>query len=259
MAGSLYRVFVPGAQIKEFLRVTPGIFEVIAVEELEGGFRQDLEDLCAQNDNMSRSGWYLQQFNKLQSVFESESDVTVIWDSDCVPVADVPLFDANGSVTYMRGKEFHAPYFDLIHRTLGLNRVVDFSFVVPPFPIRREWARSLQVELETHHGTPWHRVLLNAINFSLRSGFSETEFLGTWISSRYATSISSQSLSWERLGSTRFGPVRDFSVVDLEMMGRLAKLDIISFETWDRAKSAKWLLRRIQDLVTFGPDRRLLH
>jgi hypothetical protein len=80
---------------------------------------------------------------------------------------------------------------------------------------------------------------MGTTDFSLRSGFSETETLGTWVANSYPGEWTSRIGSWERFGQSRFGLARSIGTEELIVIGKKHNLEIISFENWDVSKIKK--------------------
>jgi len=248
-----YFVYVPEAEIFFFERITDPKIVIKSQESLGEMYRDSLYQKLKEAGNNERFGWYLQQFYKLEIVFQEDSgfDVTVIWDSDCVPTRNIPVLDQSNKLIFMSAaREVHEEYFMLINRLLNYNKLVDFSFVIPGFPIMREMGIALRKELEFKmHPNKWFEALLENIHFGERSGLSETEILGTWIVHEYPNSWKSVEGRWERRGQKRFGYARKLHPKKIERLGLKHDLDIISFENWD-TRGMKLIFKRI--LEKFG-------
>jgi hypothetical protein len=248
-----YFVYVPEAEIFFFERITDPKIIIKSQESLGEMYRDSLYQKLNEAGNSERFGWYLQQFYKLEIVFQEDSgfDVTVIWDSDCVPTRNIPVLDQSNKLIFMSAaREVHEEYFMLINRLLNYNKLVDFSFVIPGFPIMRDMGIALRKELEFKmHPKKWFEALLENIHFGERSGLSETEILGTWIVHEYPHSWKSVEGHWERRGQKRFGYARKLHPKKIERLGLKHDLDIISFENWD-TRGIKLIFKRI--LEKFG-------
>lgn len=230
-----YVVYVPGSEIAEFKSFTNSKVEIRSQESLGAHFYGKLFSACQRAGNEARFGWYYQQLLKLEALSSSETPWTIIWDADCVPVRDIQLFGDDGKVAYMMATEYHAEYFRVIERILGLSRIQNHSFVIPGFPMRKDWMARLVSDIEMANGNQhWTEALIAEIDFSQPSGFSETETLGTWVANHVTDSMVWIDMNWERLGTSRFGKPAKFSPRDLENIGRRHSLDIVSFENWDR-------------------------
>jgi hypothetical protein len=257
LIASDYSVYVPNDEVELFKKHTNERVKVLSQDMLDREYKAKLAEKLAESGNDSRLGWYLQQFYKLELVFQKVpgEQITIIWDADCVPTRNIKYEDDDGKLLYMKTAfESHVPYFDLIQRLLGLNKIVDMSFVIPCFPILGFMAEELRERIEEiHNGLHWSDVLIREIDFRMRSGFSETELLGTWVSNVYPSRLSIFLGTWERRGQKRFGYARNLSERKLLRLGTKHNLDIISFENWD-TRGYRLICKRVGELLT---NRRL--
>ena len=179
----------------------------------------------------------MQNFHKIEALLNhsKEADILVIWDADCVPVKRIPIFNEAMKILYMDvSREFHAPYFENIERLLGLKKNQKESFVIPSFPIRSAWITEFINFIEKKHGCSWAEAIILNTDFSLISGFSETETLGTWVAHTYPKEWVTVKGKWERLGQSRFGRVENFNKEQILKIGQKKNIDIITFERWDK-------------------------
>jgi hypothetical protein len=227
-------VYVPQAEVEDFVGFTDPSVRVMSEESLSNDFKTALRSALEVAGNLERFGWYYQQFLKIEALRQSKSKEIVIWDADCVPVAPLKLIDSNGLPVYMKSGEFHKDYFLAIERLLEMKKVVEQSFVVPGFPILKTWVEEFLLEVENRHpGAQWFEAILNSTDLSLDSGFSEFETLGTWVTNTYPNGWVSAEVNWERFGRSRFGHSSNFTPDDLIRIGTKKNLQIISFENWD--------------------------
>ena len=229
-----YIVYVPQNEIEFFREVSNSLITVKSQESLDIGFGDLLLKEIEKTSNEGRFGWYLQQLYKIEALIESPSSATIIWDSDCVPTKSVQLFNKEFQPIYMKAAERHQAYFEMIDRFLGLPNVQNQSFVVPGFPMLNSWVKEFVEYVENRHpGKAWFEALIHDTDLSLKSGFSETETLGTWVANSYPQKWHSIDLKWERYGQSRFNYARNLSLENVIELGRSHDLDIISFENWD--------------------------
>lgn len=240
-----YIVYVPETELQEFLTITPKNIEVRTQESLSNLYFREVEDAVIASNNQKRFGWYLQQFNKIQALIESESELTTIWDADCVPVKLIELITPDEIPIFMNASnELHQPYFEAIQRLLGMERVQNQSFVVPGFPMKKNWIKEFVEYVEDRNNRmSWFESIIASTDFSLISGFSETETLGTWIANRYPNDWQSRPKSWERFGQSQFGHAGKMSPKKLVRIANRYSLDIVSFENWDTLNTRKYLYR----------------
>lgn len=252
-----YHLFVPASQVAAFRRVTGGSFTVMPDESLGEETINHLEKKM-QEGPLVRLGWYRQQFLKILALQQSPSGLNIIWDSDCVPTSRMSYVH-EGKIQFSKASEYHPAYFEHISKSLKLTRPAPYSFVASPFAFRREWLDSLQRAVQKSHDTDLINMLLETIDFSLASGFSEYEFLGSWAYENYREELAWREVKWERRGFSRFGPPQSFETQDLEEIAKLYDLEIISFEAWDRTRGASWIMRRLLDLMVQPRSYKLLH
>lgn len=249
-----YTVYVPVEEIEEFKSITPAPIEVRSQSDLGRNYAARLEQRVFESGNSQRFGWYLQQLFKIEALCKADDLRVVIWDADCVPVKPIEVFDSEGRAIYMKAVEYHQDYFDMIHRLLGLSRIQDFSFVIPPFPAYWSWISDFIERIEElHPGETWFDAIILSTELGLKAGFSETETLGTWIAHHYPGEWVTANLRWERRGQNKFGYAKNLTPDDVVLIGVKNDLDIISFENWDDPKfhkkfgGARYWMRRLKN------------
>lgn len=246
-------VYVPEDEVTFFTTITNPKIRVLSQSTLGASYRNHLKNTISAAGNATRFGWYLQQFYKIEALLShsANADILVIWDADCVPLREIPLLNESMQILYMNAStEFHKPYFDNINRLLGLKRVQSQTFVIPGFPIRNIWITEFISFIEAKHGCVWSDAIINTTDFSLLSGFSETETLGTWVANSYPYAWSSFRGKWERLGQSRFGHVSNVESKQLLKIGAKNDLDIVTFEKWDKRNLTSVSKHAVSKLIT---------
>jgi hypothetical protein len=234
LTADTYIVYVPEKEVQFFKSITNSKIQVMSQEQLGLEFGTELKRRLENSKNSDRFGWYLQQFYKLKAIQLASSEIVTIWDADCVPVAPIETRNDLGQLVYVNSsKEFHTPYFENIRRLLEMDRVQEICFVIPGFPMKTEWVGELIMHIESLHGKNWFDAIMQTTDFSLMSGFSETETLGTWVANRYPGQWISRNGTWERFGQSRFGYAKRQDVDHLLSLGKVHNLEIITFENWD--------------------------
>ena len=237
-----YIVYVPDNQVVKFREITDSRIEVISENLLGNQYTQKLQEQVTLSGNSKRYRWYLQQFYKIEALLIADSQNMVIWDADCVPVQKIRLFGENGDPIYMQAsQEFNYDYFETIKKMLDIQRVQDFSFIIPGFPITKVWVTEFAQYFQNTHGFNWYDSIIENTPFERMSGFSEYETLGTWIANMYPNSWSKVDVNWERLGQSRFGYAREFNEKSIVEIGERHGLQVISFENWDYRGVRKFL------------------
>lgn len=200
----IYRVIVPDEQVDTFRNVTNPRFLVEPESEYSSNFSPYLRRATSLH-NFKRYGWYLQQLIKIEALkrLAEKSERAVIWDADTVPLKTISYFDGERTKFFF-SKENHAPYFKAIDRLLGLNRTAENSFITQSFPCRPHWTQGFLDAIESRHRVPWWRAVIDSTDFRDRSGFSEYESLGTYLSHSHPEEWEWRPEPWTRYGYSYF-------------------------------------------------------
>ncbi|MBE5871417.1 MAG: glycosyltransferase [Lachnospiraceae bacterium] len=180
------------------------------------------------------TGWYYQQFLKMQYAMQCEDEYYMVWDGDTLPCKPLSMFQKETGRPYLDLKhEFHAEYFETLGRILpGFKKVIEGSFISEHMLIRTEIMRALIKEIESNtsiRGKYFWEKILNAIPEEKiqASAFSEFETYGTYVAMRYPAVYALREWHSFRLGGEFFDPDtisdRDFSWLSKDF-------DAISFE-----------------------------
>lgn len=251
---STFRVIVPDHQTRDFEKSLPGEVQVESELEYDSGFFEHLHEECSQV-NPPRKGWYLQQFIKLEFLRRQSQvgESVVIWDADAIPLKRIDFFDRLGRPRLFtsteetvdnRGNRFepiHQPYFQVIENVLGIGRAWDFSFIAQTMPVSAELARSFFSEIENRTGQIWWQAIINAIDFSENSGFSEYETLGAFMYGKHPERISFQSDKWRLDGWSSHGTPRKAWKASRKIRAA-DNVALVGFEVWQKPSSIEeWI------------------
>jgi len=157
-----------------------------------------------------RAGWYFQQFLKMSICrLPDLADHYLVWDSDTIALQPLRFIDPDGRVLVDIKTEHHKPYFELTQRVLGIERLVDFSFISEHLMIHKEYMNELisHFEARSSIGSSWVWLILNSIDERHlgQSGFSEYETYGNFMASKYKDSFRCRPLKSTRRGTHYFG------------------------------------------------------
>ena len=226
-----YIVIVPQSEIRLFRSASPSEYEVVDENKYTTNFLHRLE--IHKKSSKSNIGWYIQQFIKLSALSEfGEDEIALIWDADTVPLKNIE-FEKDGKIVFYKGKEYHKPYFETIKKILNLEKQNNYSYIAQCMPCKGKWIKSLIETIEAS-GNEWQEAIINSIDFSQASSFSEYETLGTFIEHNFIDEIKITDQTWQRYGNGLIGGpanLRYFS----KILSR--KYDFVSFEKWDKPYS----------------------
>lgn len=203
------------------------LYEGMNYNSIKSAIRARIEDV-------SRTGWYFQQFLKMGYAFHSPNRYYLLWDADTVPVKPVSFFDDNAKPMFALKSEYHKPYFETLHRLLGLSKCSDSSFIAEHMLIDREIMMELIQKIEKNDeiaGTAFYEKIINciAVEEIPFSGFSEFETYGTYTCTYYPEKYSFHTLKACRHGKIILGDMRDEKT--LKWVSN--SFDTISFEKSD--------------------------
>ena len=142
-----------------------------------------------------RSGWYIQQFLKMQYCKICQDEYYLIWDGDTIPVREVKMF--NNNKPYFDVKtEYHKPYFITMKKVFPeLGKKYKYSFISEHMLIKTEMMKDLincnRIDINYNiSGNTWYEKIINSINIKNLpySGFSEYETYGTFVNKFYRKS-----------------------------------------------------------------------
>jgi len=234
-----YLVIVPGNDLDEFTRCTPGEIQIISEEQvIPSSFIKIIEDhLDSATGQSKRAGWIYQQFFKIQGAIDSRKDRIALWDSDTVPLKKINFFDDKLRARFYTGDEYHPPYFDMINCILGCTKSCDKSFIAQSIPFRRQLILDLCKDIENRTGiSDWKLGILSCMRSELgESPFSEYETIGTYAMSRLnfgdrpIPQVNSDS--WKRNGYEIIGPATNLPFFIHSSFYNVA---FVSFERWSK-------------------------
>lgn len=198
--------------------------------------------------NINTVGWYFQQFLKFGFAFTSYcKEYYLSWDADTLPLSHIHFFENNKPLFTLK-KEYHPPYFETLHRLIGLGKAAKYSFVAEHMMFNQKIVHELIEEIKQSKvkGDNWVEKCINACDFNSTSGhFSEFETYGTYCLVYYPEFYGTQFLNTFRSAALIRGRyINDFIIERLAM-----DVDIASFEIYDAIfpydfEKRKYLLAR---------------
>lgn len=180
------------------------------------------------------TGWYYQQFLKMQYAAQCKDAYYLVWDGDTVPCAPFSMFQEGSGKPYLDLKsEYHEPYFTVLSKLLpGMGKCIEKSFIAEHMLINCNIMRHLTAEIEANQSisgkTFWEKII-RSIDVPLlqANSFSEFETYGTYVAFRYPSVYSLRNWHSFRYGGTFFDP-DTISDADYRWLGR--DFFAISFE-----------------------------
>jgi hypothetical protein len=138
------------------------------------------------------TGWYYQQFLKMQYANICRDKYYMAWDGDTILCKELEMFDEETGKPFFDLKhEFHPEYFETLEILLpGYKKLIKKSFISEHMLFRTDIMRKLIQEIESNDAIPgtrfWEKII-NAIPADKiqSSAFSEFETYGTYVTANY--------------------------------------------------------------------------
>ncbi|MCR5671757.1 MAG: DUF6492 family protein [Butyrivibrio sp.] len=180
------------------------------------------------------TGWYYQQFLKMQYSAVCEDEYYMVWDGDTVPCREINMFSAETGQPYLDLKHEHHPeYFETMGKILpGFRKVIERSFISEHMLINRDIMRALISDIEKNdkiEGERFWEKIINCIEPEkiYDSSFSEFETYGTYVALRHPSVYKLREWHSFRLGASFFD-INTICDRDFAWLGK--DFDAISFE-----------------------------
>jgi len=242
------------SHFEKFQALSPTNLVLINENELfdKFNFQSVAHFLISKLNNSDRTGWYFQQFLKMEIAKIIKSDYYLIWDADTIPLKPISFFDKEGKVLIHKNEENHTPYFETLKNVLGIAKSVNYSFISEHFMVQTPLMRQMLFDLSKNAGErPWPYYIFDniALKDMALSGFSEYETYGNFLNSTSPVSFRLRTSHSELLNTTRNGSMI-FGILpntkDLKFLEVLG-LHYATFEIWQdiNPKKIKANKRRI--------------
>ncbi len=180
------------------------------------------------------TGWYYQQFLKMQYSVVCQDEYYMVWDGDTIPCREIDMFQAETGKPYLDLKhEFHPEYFDTISKILpGFRKVIERSFISEHMLIKKEIMRHLIEDIEKNDSITgkyfWEKIINSIPPEKISdSSFSEFETYGTYVAMCFPDVYKLRDWHSFRLGAQFFGID---TITDRDFKWLSKDFDAISFE-----------------------------
>ena len=180
------------------------------------------------------TGWYYQQFLKMQYSFVCKDDYYLVWDGDTIPCKPFSMFCENGITPYFDLKrEYHEEYFVTMEKLFpGMHKCIEPSFISEHMIIKCEIMKSLIEDIMKNAqlvGNSFFERIIRCIDVSkvTSNSFSEFETYGTYTCFKFLNQYRLRNWHSFRYAGSFFHP-DEISDSDYEWLGK--DFDAVSFE-----------------------------
>lgn len=208
------------------------ILSFSAVHEVVGDVLKEI--LNGQELPRGITGWYYQQFLKMQYALSCEDPYYMVWDGDTIPCRKFNMFQEESGIPYLDlKKEYHQEYFTTLSKILpGMHKCIEKSFISEHMLISCDMMKALIAEIEGNRDLPgksfWEKIIRSIDAGEIQqNGFSEFETYGTYVCMKYPDAYRVRNWYSFRQGGEFFDP-DTITDEDYEWLGK--DFYAISFE-----------------------------
>ena len=212
------------------------------------------------------TGWYYQQFLKMEYSAICKDEYYMSWDGDTVPCGSFNMFKEDGKPFLDLKHEYNELYFTTMGRLIpGLKKFVEASFISEHMLFRCDIMRSLIKKIESNgdiEGERFYEKIINSIPADdiQGNGFSEFETYGSFVCMTNPNAYRLREWHSFRLAGEFFDPDRitdedyewlshDFEAVSFEkgMTVREDHKDLFDNKEYQSKLSARQMLEIAQE------------
>lgn len=180
------------------------------------------------------TGWYYQQFLKMQYSRICQKEYYLVWDGDTIPCKKFSMFREQDDIPYLDMKrEFHEQYFETLGKLFpGMHKCLKKSFISEHMLIKCDIMKQMLLDIESNQDIPgetfWEKII-HAIEPEKiqESSFSEFETYGTYLCFKYPAVYRLRDWHSFRLGGEFFDPD---TITEEDYLWLSKDFDAISFE-----------------------------
>lgn len=186
------------------------------------------------------TGWYYQQFLKMEYARICKKDYYMVWDGDTVPCKSFRMIDEKDGCPYFDLKtEYHEPYFITLQKIFpNMGKCIEKSFISEHMLFSTDVMRKMLDEIEGNtslEGVSFYEKILRSmcVEELMDSAFSEFETYGTYVTLRYPGMYHYRV--WHSFRNA--GAFLDSATITEETFTWFAKdIDALSFEKADELR-----------------------
>lgn len=209
--------------------------EILPFDEVHSLMTEKLRPLIG-DEKLPRgvTGWYYQQFLKMQYSSICKDEYYMTWDGDTVPCRKINMFSPETGQPYLDLKhEYHPLYFETMGKLLpGFGKVIERSFISEHMLFKVDIMQRLISDIENNSSIPgekfWEKII-NAVEPEkiYDSAFSEFETYGTYVALKAPNVYKLREWHSFRLGASFFD---SHKICDRDFEWLAKDFDAISFE-----------------------------
>ena len=162
--------------------------DIIPFDQVHAVIKEHMKPILGDNDlPRGVTGWYYQQFLKMQYAETCQDEYYMSWDGDTVPCSPFEMFKEDGTPYIDLKSEYHAEYFETMGILIpGLKKFIEKSFISEHMLFKRSIMNSLIskiMENTSIEGDTFWKKIIHAIPAEKiqNTAFSEFETYGSFV------------------------------------------------------------------------------
>lgn len=172
------KLYIVGKRCIEFEKIC-NEFNATFLNETEVlGYDKDRINYWVNGED--RSGWLYQQLLKLNADRVVEMEYFLVLDADTILLKQ-KIFYYRGRMIFDFSQERHEPYHVVYEKILKRKTTSRLSFISHYMLFNKELLQRLKLEIELIHGKNWDDAILENVDYTNTSGFSEYELYGNFL------------------------------------------------------------------------------
>ncbi|MBQ7565209.1 MAG: hypothetical protein IJT16_14630 [Lachnospiraceae bacterium] len=226
-----------------------------------------MQDILSLDDvPRGMTGWYYQQFLKLEYAKVCEDEYYMTWDGDTIPCHTFSMFDETGTPFFDLKQEYNENYFTTLGQLFpGMKKCIQKSFISEHMLFNCEVVTEILASIERNEaltGNAYYERILRLIGIEKLKYpcFSEFETYGTYVCFKHLGSYKMRDWHSFRYCGNFFDPDtiteedyvwlgRDFEAVSFEKRATRTpeSMDIFSNPKYRAKLSARQILEIVQE------------
>ncbi len=208
---------------------------MLSFEDVKKSFQKQLTE--SSKVGLSSTGWYYQQFLKMEFANFCDKEYYLCWDADTIPLRRIDMFSEDGTPFFDVKSECQDRYFSTINKLFGFSKVIAKSFVSEHMIFNKALMLEMisDIEKTAFDGDKYYEKIFSAAGSeNIDLGFSEFETYGTWVAMRHTSAY--RLRNWKSFRNTNFFvDIKDLSQEDIDWLAR--DYDAATFEKYQATVS----------------------
>ena len=184
--------------------------------------KKDIDYSVKGND---RSGWLFQQLLKLNGDEICSQEYFLVVDADTVFIKP-HVFLCKNKTLFSYSDEYHLPYFKAYHKLLGEEPKSCVSFITHHMLFHKTKLNALKRKIENTNSLLWYSAIIDNIDKTEMSAFSEYETYGNFVLSNYPHSTKMEY--WFNLSLSRS------EIAEISRLAEKTRYKTLSFHSYNQ-------------------------